>query len=611
MPIIDPDKIIDPDVAPPGGTEEAFKGVVSQMGTGERLGAGTGYGLLGVYRAINERALEIGKSLGITDPARLENLRKTIADEALAFKPLGETTAGAIGKFVGEMAPTLAIPGGVTGGVVKRGLTSAAAGAATAALEPGASPLSVAGGAALAAGGSAGMTFVGKLYNAIRGNLIPKYQELIDLGKKHGVRVSVGDITANPNVQRGEVLLEHVPLIGMEGFRAGQNPEADQAVRRFMGQFGSGTLNENEKKIQESLLGQLKKNKMEVDKLYNDFYAEAQKVGAKVDMTQTRTAVNDLLSFSPDLFRNLPDQSLQTKLEALRTGLQWKQPLDPADVAFIRKKLNNYMTKAEKQVGAVGDEEIHHLTAVKKALQTDLDQFAATHPNTNVVKLYKDANKAYQDKVVPYKDTIINKTTRQNYDADVLFQQFIKKDRVNLAGKLESTIAPSDKDIIKYSILRYSYDLASPDKTGKAVFSPKTFATEIKKLNEVNKKIFNPQEMQELQGVTNLMEHAARSGQFMEKPPTGYRLVPLSLIGLGAYGMAGKEGMEKYKTMSAEVAFIGGLTLALTTPVGRNLLLSASRIQPGSPQMNFIMNQVYNQAAKVPVIAYEEIWGGK
>jgi hypothetical protein len=64
---------------------------------------------------------------------------------------------------------------------------------------------------------------VTKAVNIKQNRMVPGAQEVDDLGRQFGVKTTVGDIGKNPLVQKSEVVMESIPLVGTSKFRQTQH----------------------------------------------------------------------------------------------------------------------------------------------------------------------------------------------------------------------------------------------------------------------------------------------------------------------------------------------------------------------------------------------------
>jgi hypothetical protein len=166
----------------------------------------------------------------------------------LPAAPVNNTTAAKVGNVAGMLATP--VPGGAAAGAGAgaRALRAALQGGAAAALQPvegkpedfwwnkgkqaaiGAVVAPVVAGATDLAGKA-----VAKAVNAKAAGGIPEdAAEVIAAGKKHGVRLTYGDISRNPSVQKAEVTMESLPVVGMAGERAAQQTEAKAAAGQMV-----------------------------------------------------------------------------------------------------------------------------------------------------------------------------------------------------------------------------------------------------------------------------------------------------------------------------------------------------------------------------------------
>jgi len=102
---------------------------------------GSQEGFTRVGEGIKQVAYGIGEKLGLVTPQEREELNRQIAKDRAAYlaDPLSESGWAKTGELVGEVVPTMIIPGGVVGGLTRRIGTSALGGATAAGILPTAS----------------------------------------------------------------------------------------------------------------------------------------------------------------------------------------------------------------------------------------------------------------------------------------------------------------------------------------------------------------------------------------------------------------------------------------------------------------------------------------
>jgi hypothetical protein len=94
--------------------------------------------------------------------------------------------------------------------------------------------------------------------------------------------------------------------------------------------------------------------------------------------------------------------------------------------------------------------------------------------------------------------------------------------------------------VVKYDKLQDAYDSSIRIKDGEKSFVPERFSSEIQKIIKGDKeyKSFSPSELEELNGLSKIMQVVNRAGKYKENLPTGDRWgLPIS-IGAGAGAIA-------------------------------------------------------------------------
>lgn len=464
------------------------------------------------------------------------------------------------------------------------------------------------------AGVSGVMSTAGKGVNAIRGVMgNPRAQEMQELSRRHGVRLSVGDVTGNRFAKSAETLLENVPAVGVAGFRRKQAEEALQAARRATQRFNpNGRIEDVGAELHDSLQRVLTANKAKAAILFDAVEEALRQPGVvnRIRPQQTRNAVTNLLKEYPDIFDRLPSDPVKQKLSAIASGLAptVEQPrillpggkpqapvIKPAtmsfqDARFLRKQLNNYINRAARSGGAVGNDELRQLTQVKAALESDIEQWAQHSGNGKVKEAYDIANQFYRDRVAPFRDALISKATGKDVDTDTIFKTFVKPERGKLAGKLAGNLDDQGQQALKYGVLKQAFDTAFDH--NQQNFSPRKFAAQLERLERANAVIFTPKEKAYLDGLVKLMNAAQRAGQYMENVPTGNRIVQGMLSTGGLTASIANPALAPAVAKFYATAF--GLSRLLTTAAGKRILLSASKVEPNSKTMDLLLRQARN-----------------
>lgn len=519
---------------------------------------GLGKGLTDVGTGALQRVLEGGEFLrdilGLeSNQENIDNLKKLIEENRRVFKPLADSSTSAkVGEFIGNTAPAVPIPGGATGGLLRRGLSSAASGAVTGAIQPTTGNESAVANAAIGAvtggGTSLATSGIGKTINALRGK-IPD-NEVEKLSKRFGIRTTFGEATDNPITQKAETWLEGVPIIGLKGFREKQQKEAESAVFDFFSKY-----------VSDKTLPDTAAMKEANERALSDIFGKLRGLGKalpEVEANETKKKAAELLTRYKPVFESIQDGEVKRILKDItgdvadkniNTGL-----VDASGKAIVRSETPKFdfdtLWMLRKGLGKeIGDARTQtasgELKGLYAAVSDDMDEMFSKS-NNSIGTMFQDANNEFK--------------------------------RLNL----------------KFDVLRQAYDKATGTTKGGETFSPKRFSTELKNLAndpKYKKNIkWSPNEIEEMNGLAKILETVKRAGQFKENPPTGNRW--------GLPVLAAMTAPVSLTAAAGEVGVVGMARLLTGTSGGKNLLLAASKVEMNSPAMRSIMNVVYNQAPK-------------
>lgn len=524
---------------------------IKNMSTPEKFLTGVGKGMYDLYKGVQQKGAQLGNLVGIVDDSTVKRITKEGQDSQDLYAPLGkESLAARIGEFTGGVVPTLPIPGGVAGGILKRLGTSALAGGAMGAAQftpEGGSTLANtllgAGGGAL---GSAALSGAGKVVNAARGKA---KTPVSDLAEKLGIRTTLGEETGNPVTQKVETWLESVPsVLGLGGFRKKQRQEAENASRNLLAKYMVDPTSANPQKANEDF----------VNNLYESMKQNARVGNVKIPAADTKTAALDLIDRYPAVFESIQDTRTKGILKNIigdTKDVVKKSPLLDAQgnpITSVQTPTFDFDTLWELRKGvgqaakdARTDTATGVLNRIYAAVTNDMDTlFSKT--NTPAGQMFREANDAFKQ----YK--------------------------------------------VKYDLVQKAFDIAVGERGGLEAFSPKRLSTLLKNIayEQKDKTLFRPGEIEEMTGLANILQTVKRAGQYMENPPTGNRWGPLAILtgGLGYAG--GIKGAAAAITPIAVARFLTG------TKAGKNLALAASKVEADSPAMQTIVNQIYQQLPK-------------
>ncbi len=567
-----------------------------------------------------------------------------------------DSLAGKAGEITGMV--TVPIPGGVAAkgaGWGVRAVRATVQGGAVAALSPvdsgkqdnfwtekakqvgtGAVVAPVVGGVADLAGKG-----VAKLINARRAGGIPQEAaEVIEAGKRHGVRLTYGDISRNPSVQKAEVTMESLPVVGMGKERAAQQVEVKAAAQNLAGSRYQKFLDTDPGLIQDieaaakagdvrarNLLDQLQNAGNDPDKVLQpsiglgDFrtrqeaehlYDAVEDLVKKhqlpdVPLKGTASAVDRALAEAES--SKLPDRQLIGILKDIKAGISpkpgarpanpfpqgtanWREfeakavPSTPAknDYGSIRQLRSDLGNKIQMYMsgenGIIGEKGVGQLQAVKNALEGDLTDFTQKSGVAEVQQAAKIADQYYKTARVPYKDQMLSAAATDK-EPDQIFQRFIQAGKGDRAQRFYDALDPKGREAVRYRVVADAVEKATDDATG--VFSPQKYFTAVNKLKDATGVFFEGAEKTELDGFNKLMAHVTRAGQYAENPPTGQRWVTAAALAETAI----------HPAMALRIGFLATAGKKLfTTEWGKSYLLAASKLPLGSGKMEEILTAI-------------------
>jgi hypothetical protein len=533
------------------------------------IGVGAGMTNLGIGAL--QRVLEGGEKIrqltGMqSNQPNIDRLTQMVEENRSAMKPLAEkSTAANVGSFLGEVLPTIPVPGGVAGGALRRAGTSALAGGGVGFIQPTGKDDSVLQNTVMGAGAGGAMSGVlsgvGKVGNSIFNQLPANFREA--LSQKYKVPITLGESIASPNLQRVETGMERIPLLGLVGFREKQLKAADDAAKSALGKY---MINPTATDVMES-------NRQYSSGLFNtlaDKVEDIEKQAIIPDATRTTALeMQDSLSDMFKMFQNtkrerllkniISDTSDKTTINKT-DGVhylspdEWSTTSTPATMTFkdaweLRDSLGQMIGQAKKKLSG-GDTDRTQLAEWSKlygAVNKDIDEWINANGRPDIKEAISSANNAYKHYVV------------------------------------------------KYDKLQDAYDASVRIKDGEKSFIPERFSSEIQKIIKRDKeyKSFSQSELQELDGLAKIMQVVNRAGKYKENLPTGDRWgLPIS-IGAGAGAIASPAA-------TGSVLGTVGLIRVLTgTEYGKRLLLSASKMKSTNPNLEILLKMGYNQIPKI------------
>lgn len=519
--------------------------VIDKMGPVERTVTGIGAGMYDAYKGGQQLGARIGNLLGITPQETVDRITREGQEARNEFAPLrDQSTAAKVGEFVGKVVPFTVVPGGVAGGAGRRlltaGLSGAAQGAAEFVPEGGSRASNIALGGTMGAGTSGLMSLLGKGINAFTKSAPDVNPQYLAESQRFGIPATLSELQTG-KASRLDVFMERVPSVfGTSGFRKQQQEAAKDAATTHFGQY-----------VVDPTLDTTAAMKVSNDSYINDLYAKVRQSTKTVPTAQapeTNAAAKELLDRYPAVFDTLQDTKLKNIIANVNNDTAGKAKLSFDDLWEARKGLG------EAIGGAKTPTEQAQLSALYSAVSNDMENMLKG--STGVWGEFKAANDA--------------------------FKQYS----------------------VKFDAMRKAYDTATGTIGAgqQGFFSPQKYATELKRLANdpaYKKNVrWTGDEINEMTGLANILQVTKRAGEFTENPPTGQRLIPyITGGGVGASAMVNPGATAASAGVAASAALV--TKFLTTTDAGKKLATVASKVEPTSPKMAKIVNQVYKQLPKV------------
>lgn len=447
---------------------------------------------------------------------------------------------------------------------------------------------------------------VTKAVNIKQGRMVPAAQEIDELSKKFNVKTSVGDIGRNPIVQKTEVAMEQIPIVGTSKFRQTQHGQAKTAATQVVDALKSKLDDVDYKAIPkiQAAASAGDKNAIRIMGIVNGAGDDTGKIlqaAAEVKNWRGQRVASQMyeqvgrLAGSGTVAPNKTVQAIDNVIAADSKVTPNKELL--GEINSIRKNLldpninTNFkeMRAAQSRLGELVDEwgrqgkSTSGLTQIRTAIDDDILDFAQSSGNTKLLSELKRANALY-GQLQGGKDKAFASSLRSD-KPDEIFNQFMKVGKGDKAANFYKNLDPKGQAALRYQMAQNALDKATNESTGS--FSPAKFALEFERMSAPYGNIFKSADKAQMDGFVKLMRHVERAGQYMENPPTGNRLVGVL--------MGGAAVMEP-TAMATTGGIAGTLKLLFTTEAGKRILLAARDVPPNSPQMANLLMQAQKLA---------------
>lgn len=407
-------------------------------------------------------------------------------------------------------------------------------------------------------------------------------QTVTEAGKRLGVPVYLPDVTESPLTKELSVLAEKGGPLGTAGGRLDQADAARTAAQTTLARLkGNHQLGDLSDDIRASLGDRLAR----FQKIKTGKYARAAKVAdAAGDIPTPRFDQTVQQGISEIQSRGIASPELVSKLEAAFAAPRGPFSVINALDDDLGETVSSFYTG---QNAAIAKKGVQYFQAAKTALRADIDaHLKAAQPNA--VPLIREADKFYQDNILPFKRTQLAKivSDKANFQPEQAWK-FVERnaDSPTMMRALYGSLTPNGRVAVKAGLMRQAIDegFVVPREGGAKVFSPGRVAGYLEdKLALVNA-FMKPDEAAEFQGMVKLFRAIQRSGQVAENPPTGARVVLPALLASSFFS-------------PKSAALIGGGLLTaktvFTTEAVRKLLVKLAELPIDHPKTASITNEI-------------------
>lgn len=452
-----------------------------------------------------------------------------------------------------------------------------------------------------------------KAINVKQGRLTPAAQEVNNLGKKFNVKTSAGDISRNPLVQKTEVQMESIPIVGTTKFRQTQQAQVKDAAVKVVDALKTklddvdykaipkiqAAANAGDKNAIRILgvvngagddTGKILQAAAEIknwrgQRVASQMYDRVQNLAGDGAIAPNKTvqAIDGIIANDSKV---TPNKELQGELLDIRKNL----------VDMNIKKNFKEMRATQSRLGELVDkwgrqgESTTGFTKVRTAIDDDILDFAQSSGNTKLFAELKRANALY-GQLQSGKDRAFANATR-SIEPDQVFGQFMKAGKGDKAANFYKNLDPKGQAALRYQMAENALSKATNESTGS--FSPAKFALEFERMNASYNSVFKGGDKAQMDGFIKLMRHVERAGQYMENPPTGNRVIP--------YLLGGAAVMEP-TSIATTGALSGTMKVLFTTEAGKRILLAAKDLPPNSPKMASLLMQAQKLAVAGGAVA--------
>jgi hypothetical protein len=474
-----------------------------------------------------------------------QDIPKLIADFA-AFTPAGRagSLAGAAGKSAIAEAGLEAVEAGVGGEF---------------------SPGDVATSAALGGALKGAEDVLGAGYRAIKGQLQPAGQQLVEESAEAGIPILTSDVLP-PQTFAGRMAqqtAEKIPVAGTGAARETQQELRSQAVREFTDQFGDFSY----KSIVDSLKTQKDKIKSAAGNVLESAGQKLDDAG-EISVTNTLKAADNATAqlTKPGVIQTAKGiDDLNVLLEALRTP-QTYSTLKENRTAF-REIVDSLDPAARSQLTSRGKA---LLKGVENAMTKDMQAFAKGNLSAQEFMQLNKANKAYAQEAAKLSKTRLKNVLDSGDFTPENVKQMLFSNKPSEIKNLYQSLTNEGRQNARAAIIQKVVDDLGRRANG---LTPNSFASELKKYGPQIGTFFKGKDKKQLEGLRRALEATRRAQEAAVTTPTGQQLLGAGTLAAAATDLGATIGLG---------GTAGGLARIYESAPVRNALLKLAGTPKGS-----------------------------
>ena len=582
------------------------------------------------------------------------------AGGALAVQGATTAAGGVMGSLAG---PVTGVAGAAAGSLVGLRLNKALGLVPGAWNEPASAEDALAVGAPIV---FEGLSRLGtKVSNAWQGRLArPEDQALVDLAKAHNMdnALTYSDVRGNADPTAGR---RGTTLEAMSGSGAGKIRVRGQAQASAAAQTVGDRTRTQMQQLTHDALPEVQAAAQAGDREAGHILRVVQEAGtdpggvikasAGLQMMQSKLTADQLYTEVARLAAPLgtvpPTQTIQMARQALKEIEQATLNVDPTgavkhQIERVVQRLAPTSTTTPGQAGFLGSPPVTSTTTpvsdygMMRTLRSELGEIARSPAmrdsrgaailgdlrgavsedmRTFALNSGKPDLLAAQQRADAFYPTVVNQRTLfrsiEQLQPDQVGNAVVKRGQGDLAQTWFDALDAKGQAAVRANILQ----TALTDGTAPAIqpttglFSPARLAKNLEDARAATGVFFptSGEGKWELNGFIKLMRHVERVGQYAENPPTGQRTLPMMRLSRAATGAVAGGSVGGLPGAAVGLiaeplteAILGRATTALfMSPGGRNFLLAASDLTPGSRAMTTLVETL---AQRLPEI--QQLW---